>query len=85
MEADNVMLRKGRSKKDSGADLSEMDKMIVLSCNKPLSKEELSAFGPMKKTADVGLKVYPWATVKMIDTEGKGLNPVVFVGVKGTF
>lgn len=85
MEADDVMLRKSQPQGDSGDDLSVLDKMIVWSRNKPLSKEELAAFGPPQKSADVGLTVRPWATVKMIDTGGKRQRPVVFVGIKGTF
>lgn len=85
MEADDVMLKKSRPRGDSGDDLSVLDKMIIWSRNKPLSKEELAAFGPQRKSADVGLTVRPWATVKMIDTGGKRQRPVVFVGVQGTF
>lgn len=85
MEADDVILRKSRSNEDSGDDLSVLDKMILWSRNKPLSKDELAAFGPPQKSADVGLTVSPWATVKMIDTGGNRQSPVVFVGIKGTF
>jgi hypothetical protein len=85
VEADDVMLRKSRSQEDSGDDLSVLDKMIVWSRNKPLSKEEIAALGPQKKSAGVGLKVRPWATVKMIDTRGKRQRPVVFIGIQGTF
>ena len=85
MEADDVILRKSKHKDDSVDDLSILDKMIVCSRNKPLSKEELEDLCPPHKSEDVGLKVRPWATVKMIDTGGNRQRPVVFVGIKGTF
>ena len=85
MEADDVILRKIQTKDDSVDDLSVLDKMIIWSRNKPLSKEEISSLGTTRKSEDVGLTVRPWATVKMIDTGGKKPRPVVFIGVKGTF
>ena len=85
MEADDVMLRKSHPNDDSVDDLSYLDKMIVCSRNKPLSKDDLEDLCHQKKRADVGMKVRPWATVKMIDTGGKRQRPVVFVGIKGTF
>lgn len=85
MEADDVMLRKSQPQGDSGDDLSVLDKMIVCSRNKPLSKDELAALCPLRKSADVGLTVRPWATVKMVGTGGKRQRPVVLVGIKGTF
>lgn len=85
MEADDVMLRKIQANDDSVDDLSVLDKMIMWSRNKPLSKEEVASLGPARKREDVGLAVRPWATVKMIGTGGKKPRPVVFIGVKGTF
>jgi hypothetical protein len=61
------------------------DLSVLHSRNKPLSKDELVAFGPPQKRADTGITVRPWATVKMIDTGGNRQRPVVFVGIKGTF
>jgi hypothetical protein len=84
-EADDVMLKKRQSQEDSGNDLSDLDKMIVWSRNKPLSKDELEALCPQQKKADVGLTVRPWATVKMVNPSGDKQRPVVFVGIQGTF
>ena len=82
MEADDVMLRKKAEDRDDG--LSVLDKMIMWSRNKPLSKEELAAFGPAEKKCDQGLVVRPWVTIKRIG-EGKRRESVLIVGVQGTF
>ena len=85
MEADDVMIRKIQANDDYVDDLSVLDKMIIWSRNKPLSKEEVASLGPKRKSEDVGLTVRPWATVKMIDAGGKKPRPAVFIGAKGTF
>ena len=82
MEEDDVMLRKKAEDRDDG--LSVLDKMIMWSRNKPLSKEELAAFGPADKKCDQGLVVRPWVTIKSIG-EGKRRESSLVVGVQGTF
>lgn len=82
MEADDVMLRKKAEDRDEG--LSVFDKMIMWSMNKPLSKEEIAAFGPAESKCDQGLVVRPWVTIKRIGG-GKRRESVLIVGVQGTF
>ena len=83
MDADDVMLKK-RPDKD-GAEISVLDEMIMWSRNKPLTKEELEAFGPAEKKGDVGLTIRPWATVKMLNDGRRRPKPVVVIGIQGTF
>ena len=77
--ADDVMLRKSPD-----AELSVLDKMILWSRNKPLTKEELAAFGPAEKKADQGLTVRPFVTIKSFG-EGRNRRIVPFIGIKGAF
>ena len=81
MNADDVILKK----KPCSPELSVLDEMILWSRNKPLTREELAAFGPAEKKADNGLTLRPYFTVKCIEGAGGKLKFVPFVGIKGTF
>lgn len=77
--ADDVMLRKSPD-----AELSVLDEMILWSRNKPLTKEEIAAFGPAEKKADQGPTVRPFVTVKCFGGD-RNRRIVPFIGIKGTF
>lgn len=77
--AGDVMLRKSPD-----SEMSVLDKMILWSRNKPLTKEELAEFGPAEKKADQGFTVRPFVTIKGFG-EGRNRRIVPFIGIKGTF
>ena len=61
---------------------TELDKAIMLSRSKPLTTEELTGFGKVKRRFP---STYPFVKFAMPDKEDGPKGVSVTVGVKGTF
>jgi hypothetical protein len=77
LSADDVMLK--RNPDPSG--LSKLDEAIMWSRAKPLTDEELAAFGPVRSKPP---RFTPYISVQNIRVEGKK-KPALVIGIKGTF
>lgn len=66
--------------------LSRIREKDAGSCvDRPLTEEELAAFGKQKKKEKPGLKIRPTFSIKeVIDKDGKRRH-VPFIGIQGTF
>lgn len=65
------------------AEPSIADQLIIASRLKPLSDDEIAAFGDARKKKH-GVEVYPYVSFDSVG-EGRKRKTVVYVGIKGNF
>lgn len=77
LSADDVMLKRN----PDPPKLSKLDEAIMWSRAKPLTDEELAAFGPARREPP---RFSPYVSVQNIRVKGKK-KPALVIGIKGTF
>ena len=77
LSADDVMLKRN----PDPPKLSKLDEAIMWNRAKPLTDEELAAFGPARREPP---RFSPYVSVQNIRVRGKK-KPALVIGIKGTF